>query len=213
MAPLPIIDGAHRVAFSWRIGSSGPTAANVMHFHGASVDPDGLHTALVANITAGMWLTTFSGASIYQMTITPLDGAAATKVYAASGGNMTGQASGPDYIPAVASVISLRTNLRGRRNRGRIFLPFVSEAVASNGAYTLPVTAWQTTWNTFMAAMNTSLWPLHVASYGHSLHRTKTPGGGYTLTPVSWPPTSNAVTQLVVESTFGTMRRRQSRLR
>jgi len=213
MAPLPNITGIHRVAFYWHFGSGGPTAINVMHFFGASVDPNGLRNALNSNVAANMWIGVHSGASIYQLGITPLDNSTATQIYQVSGANWTGQTAGGDYVPQVAGVVSLRTAVRGRQNRGRVFTPFINEAVISNGSFSGSLTSVQTAWDTFRTSMKTASWPLHVASYGHSLHKTKSSSGVITLTPVTWTPHSNEVITSTYETVLGTMRPRQGRLR
>ena len=213
MVALPVITDVHRVAFKWRVGSSGPTAVNVMHFRGPSAIPTGLYTALGTNLTAAMWAGIGTDTKIYEVDITPLDGVTATLVNTPTGAQWAGSSTPGNYMPDAAGVISLRTASRGRRYRGRIYTPFILESVAANGIFTAPLTATQAAWNTFLAAMNTATWGLVVATYGHSLHRTKNPGGGYTLTPVTWTPDATPVTSLNYELTLGTQRRRQQRLR
>lgn len=213
MVALPVIDGVHRVAIMWKYGASGPTAVNVMHFKGAAADPAGLWTALDANANANMWLQASSSMTAYQVAITPLNADGATQIFTPAGAKWAGVGTPGDYSPATAVVLSLRTAKRGRRYRGRLFLPFPTETNMTSGAYAAVIATQQSAWNTFRTAMTTATWPMHVASYGHSLHRTKNPGGGYTLTPVTWTPGSELVTAATIESAFGTMRRRQSRLR
>lgn len=213
MAPLPTITGVHRVALSWRAGASGPYAANVMHFYGASVDPDALKTAIDANVTAAMWVGMTSNTVCYQLTITPLDGTSATRTYAVSGTKWTGTAASVGTSPASAVVVSLKTNSRGRRYRGRIYLPFADETYIAGGSLSVTPTAGQTAWDTFRAAMATATFPLHVASYGRSYHKTGGHGAPITYTPVTWAGFSTAVTSCTVETVLGTQRRRQSRLR
>ena len=213
MAQYPVIDGIHRVAFKWKVTATGHLAVNVMHFKGASSDPAGLFAALNTNVTNTMWANIGTDGVITEVQITPLDSAqSATQVFAPTGAKWAGLATPGDYSPHTATVISLRTAKRGRQNRGRIYLPFPIEANMIKGTSASVATA-QTAWDTFRTAMTTGSWPLHVASYGHGMHRAKTPGGGYVITPVSWTPHSEAVTSLLVEPLFGTQRRRQSRLR
>jgi hypothetical protein len=201
------------VALNWKNVTTGATAVNVMHFHGASVDPTGLNTAINAAVTTAMWGGLGTDSSVVQLTITPLDGTSATQIFTQSGSKWAG-ANGPgDYVPAVAGVISLRTAKRGPRYRGRIYIPFLQESVISGGRISASLTAAQAAWDAFRAAMNTASWPMHIATYGHSLHRTKTPGGGYVLTPVTWTADSTVVTAAVYEAALGTQRRRQTRLR
>jgi len=184
-----------------------------MHFFSASLDPDGLMSLLNTNVTTALWVGTVSSASVFSVAITPLDGAAATKVYAPTGAGWQGAVSSGEFVPAAAGIVSFRTDKRGRQYRGRLFVPFVAETVITNGSYTSPMTGGQAAWNSFRTAMKTAAFPLHIASYGHSLHKTKQAGGGFTMTPVTWAPHSTEVTATTVENTLGTMRPRQSRLR
>jgi hypothetical protein len=213
MPPLPVISGVQRVAFNWRVGTSGPTATNVMHFKGASTDTLALKNLLNTTITTNMWFGVAIGTGVYEVEITPLDGTSATVVYPVSGGGWNGSLTATQHSPATATVVSFKTATRGRRARGRIYIPFQDEQVMNGGITTSSVTAAQTAWDTFRTAMATGTYPLVVASYGHSLHKTKTSGGGFTMTPVTWTPDSYPVTSIQVETTFGTQRRRQSRLR
>lgn len=213
MPPLPTIDGIHRVAFSWRASLSGPFAANVMHFHGASSDPDGCKAAIDANVTSGMWPGVPTTCSVYQLAITPLDGSSATRLYPVTGAKWAGTATASGISPASAVVVSLKTAKRGRRYRGRVYLPFIDESAIAGGSLSVTPTAAQTAWDTFRSAMATSLWPLHIASYGRSFHKSGGKGAPITLTPVSWSAFSEPVTSCGVEQVLGTQRRRQSRLR
>jgi hypothetical protein len=160
-----------------------------------------------------MWAVTSLTASVYQLAITPLDGHTATQIYTVSGAKWSGGSASGDYLPSAAMVVSLRTSERGRQNRGRLFIPMVTETAVSNGSITASLTACQAAWDTFRANMTTALMPMHVASYGHSLHKHKNPDGSITYTPVTWAAHSNAVVSSAVETVLGTMRPRQSRLR
>lgn len=213
MPPLPTISGVHRVSLEWRQGTSGPTAANVMHFHGASTDTNALYAALGSALSANCWLGIGSDCKIYQVAITPLDGSTATAIYNPTGAQWGGSGTPGDYIPSAAGVLSLRTLKRGRRYRGRVYVPFILEQVVSSGTFSASLSLAQTAWNTFLTSMAAASYPWHVATYGYSLHRTKNSGGGYTLTPVTWPPDSTPVQSVTYEQTLGTQRRRQSRLR
>ena len=213
MAPLPVINGIHRVAFEWRVGAAGATAANVMHFSGASVDPGGLFNALNTNVSATMWTGLGGDTAVVQVIITPLDGSSATQIFTPSGAKWAGASVAGDYLPSSAGVVSLRTAVRGRQNRGRLYIPFVLETVVSDGRFVGSLATVQAAWDTFRGAMKTASWPMHVASYGHGLHKHKNPDGSISLTPVTWTPHSNEVIANTYESALGTQRRRQSRLR
>jgi hypothetical protein len=185
-----------------------------MHFKGASTDTLALKNALQANVTAAMWFGVGSGHGIYELQITPLDGTSATITYPVTGANWSGTIGTGDFSPATAAVVSLKTATRGRRARGRIYIPFQQEGNMNSGSATTATTAAQSAWDTFRAAMSTSLYPMVVATYGHSLHKHKdTSTGIITMTPVTWPPDSYPVTSTTVEGVFGTQRRRQSRMR
>jgi hypothetical protein len=185
-----------------------------MHFINTAGTPSGLWTALSANVTAAMWNGIASSASIFQVVITPLDGTSATVLYTTgSGAQWTGSATG-DWIPQVAGVISLRTNARGRQYRGRLFTPFISESVVSNGSFSATLAPTQTAWDNFRIAMGTSNYSWQIASYGHGLHKTRNSSTGViTLTPVSWTPHSTNISSNPYQQTLGTIRRRQTRLR
>jgi hypothetical protein len=213
MPPLPTINGIHRVAFSWRASASGPYAANVMHFYNASMDPDGLKTALDANVTTAMWAGCNNNVTCYQLTITPLDGTSATRLYTVSGSKWTGTGTASGIEPAASVVVSLKTANRGRRYRGRVYLPFPDEALVGDGSLTAATTTAQAAWDAFRTAMATASFPLHIASYGRSYHKTGGKGQPIVLTPVSWTAFSTAVTSITVEKVLGTQRRRQTRLR
>lgn len=213
MPPLPTIPGIHRVAFQWHSSGSGATAVNVMHFHGASTDTLALKNLLDASVTAGMWTHTLNAASIFQLAITPLDGTSGTDIYTVSGTKWTGGTASTDFVPQVAAIVSLRTAERGRRRRGRVFLPFIGEQYIANGSITTAVSTAQGAWDAFLAAMTTGSYPLHIASYGHSYHKSGGHGSPITYTPYTWPPDSRPVTRATYETLLGTMRPRQSRLR
>ena len=213
MAPLPIISGLMRVSFDWRETPGGATAANVMHFHTASTDTLALYNQIASSVSAAMWTGVSSTASIYQLVITPLDGLSATATYSnPTSAVWNGNTSG-DWIPQVAGVVSFRTANRGRQYRGRLYLPFIGEGAAQNGVFFGSVAPGQLAWDNFRTAMKTALMPLHIASYGRSLHKHRNPDGSITLTPVTWTPHSTEVIAETFEISLATQRRRQTRLR
>jgi hypothetical protein len=197
MPPLPTITNVFRVALTWT-ESGGQHAVNVMHIrddsggHGAGQ----LMTALDAHITANQWLTVVNTAVVTDVAITPLDGSSATQHFnPATPAHWTG-GNPPDFSPASAAVIKLTTALRGRSHRGRLFLPFVSENIMSNGVLNSTTAAnVSTAWVAFDTAMtsNAPPWSLGVASYKLSQF--------------------NQSTDPVCEIILATQRRRQGRLR
>jgi len=108
-------------------------------------------------------------------------------------GNHGGQASG-DFVPNTASIVTLRTDSRGRSHRGRVYLGPVGEAAIDDGVLAAGVaTSIQDGWEAFIGQMTAAEFPLHVASY--------------TLEE------SNSVQSVTAQPVLGTQRRRQSRLR
>lgn len=213
MPPLPIINNVQRVAMLWKFGTTGQTAVNVMHFSTASTDTLALKNLIDTNVAAAMWSQAPTLAQVVQLSITPLDGHTATQLYTVSGTKWAGTQAGAEFVPQAAVVVSLRTAERGRQNRGRLYLPFTAESYINSGVLATAPTTQQAAWDTFRANMKTGLMPMHVASYGHSLHKRKNQDGSLTYTPVTWAPHSNEVLTTAVESIAGTMRPRQARLR
>lgn len=139
-----------------------------------------------------MWQGAVNGASVTRLDVTPLDGSGATFSLAVSGAKWTGTAGAGDFVPAASIVVTHRTAQRGRSFRGRTYIPFIGESSLVNGAIS-SITATQTAWTAFVAAMSAAANPLVVATYLH---------GSFSV-----------VTSCTVQSIAGTQRRRQSRLR
>lgn len=202
--PLPILPGTHRCALNW-VTASGQHAVNVMHI---SRD-DGLYgssnvmTLLNAHVTAAMWDTVASAWSVSFVAITPLDGISSTTDYfPATPAHWQGNTGG-DFVPNVASIVKMQTGVRGRDNRGRLFLPSPAESQISNGKITDGTdTTASLAWSAFLAAIAAdATTPSHlvVAAYDRKHH-----GLGAHVTDV---------TVVGVETILATQRRRQTRLR
>lgn len=169
--PLPIVANLYLARLVWANAGAPRHAINDLYFH----DDAGGHTgtdvynAMAANVTHNMWLTCQSGSSIIQVVTTKLDGSAASETHTTGGGSTwSGDATG-DTILQAATVVTLRTGFRGKSFRGRIYLPFVGDQVLSDGIFTSgTITAMQTAWETFRAAMKTAGFPIHVCSRLHS---------------------------------------------
>lgn len=189
--PLPVIANTYRVALDWVLGSS--IATNVMHFTAVGSSAGAVAASVNTNVTAAMWGFVSLSAQVQQMAVTPLDGSTATLIFPTSGAKWTGSQGG-DWSPASCGIVSLRTNLRGRSHRGRLYIPFVAEAAMTNGALVAgQQSAAGLAWTNFLTAMSAASVPLQVASYKLVL-----------VTPC---------TATIVELALGTQRRRQSRLR
>lgn len=189
--PLPIIADTYRVTINWNETGLGLRAANVLHLLKASSTASSIASTLDANVTAGMWANCHGQYVAQNLHVTPLDGSSATFVLPVSGAKWTGGGTG-DLIPAQSPIVSLRTNFRGPRHRGRLFLPAPSESTSANGQL-ISVSSVQTAWNTWLAAMIAAGAQPVVASYKFS---GQVP-----------------VVSILVETTLGTQKRRQDVLR
>jgi hypothetical protein len=164
-----------------------------MHFRNTAGSPSGLATALEANWNANMIGVVSSSAAITDLQIMELDGLSGTSNIPTSGGAKWTGGSVSDHVPAYAQVISFRTGLRGRRNRGRIYLPAIAENAMADGVLSGSSATAQAAWTTWLAAMSASSYPLVIASYV---------GASYAF-----------VESAQVVEIYGVQRRRQSRLR
>jgi hypothetical protein len=159
--------------------------------------------ALLARIYTGAVFTTGAtwlsicptGTTLIDATYYVLNGSATPYVinHAAAG------AGGAGTVPSeVAQVLTLRTGVRGRRSRGRMYLPaWGSVSLAAGGnLIATAITNFLTQVNGVNTALATPLWELGVASYGSSWNRgPHNPHGAATLsswtpffTPVAVPP-------------------------
>jgi hypothetical protein len=190
---LPVIANVIRTTIS-RLDGQGRSAHNVMHFHSDSYSVSGLDTALQANVDRAMWDPVWEGYGAITLNYLPLDGTSATTtVIPTTMTDWTGEGTG-ELIPASAALIKLKTGLRGREHRGRIYLGGIAESVQSAGAIaSATVTELQSKWSTFVEDMFTSSCPLLVASYKLA--------------------TASEVQFITAETMAGTQRRRQTQLR
>lgn len=193
MPPLPVIADIFRTAIEWSNPNGLGHAANVMHISGPGKTPTQLMTSLEARVAAGMWSWVDSASTIDQVVITPLDGTSATVTFNTSGGaKWTGGSGAATGVPQASGIIKLQTGIRGRSNRGRLFLPWVAENEQSNGILQ-DVTAVNTAWGNFANGLVTDGFALGVASYLHS----------------NW----HQATNVSAENHLGTQRRRNDRIR
>lgn len=192
MAPLPVIADTFRTAWNWRIGSQ--NAVNVIHFFDdvGTQTAANLMTDITDNVTHDMWDSVVAFGRADDIDITPLDGVGATQTFPTTDVDKWRGAGGSEFAPAVATIVKLTSAERGKSKNGRIFLPFTAESKMVNGTL-VSATAQTAAWVAFANAMIVDGWHLCVASY---LLASQVP-----------------VANLAVESTLGTQRRRQTRLR
>ncbi len=198
--PLPIITNVYRVTLNWTESGTGQHAANVLHFLRAGGTAVDVFNDLNAHVTVNMWFSTVSNAKISSVTIIKLDGSSASVTFGTTTANWVGQATGPEFLPGAAYLIKESTGVRGRANRGRIYLPFLGEGQAVDGSTNSgAVAALNTAWAAFLTAMTTATDFPVIASYD----RKHSGVGAH----------STLITSYAAEIIQGTQRRRQQRLR
>lgn len=202
--PLPVIANTFRTSFEWIEGDTGQTAANVMHFRLAGNAGD-LIAALIAETESNQWAPCVPGAFVNNLLVTPLDGTSATVDSGVIGAPSTppwAGGSGGEFVPAASAIVKLSTGVRGRDNRGRVYLPFISEAAMADGQVSAgTLAAMVTAWSDFLIdlAAHTPSVEMVVASYD----RAHAGAGAHATAVITAAP----------ERVLGTQRRRQSRLR
>lgn len=197
MAPLPVISNVYRVAYHWTY--LGQVAVNVTHVRdtaGTASTADCLAAVTGAN-SSDCWKGAIPGARIDQIAITPLDGVSASLFTTIGVSALWQGGTAGDAIPAAAILVKETTVGRGPAYRGRLFLPFTSEAAQADGKLLGTVAPnMQTGWDYFRTHLPTATahpFEWVVASYKYA--------------------NAHAVLACQVEGTLGTQRRRQSRLR
>lgn len=181
MRPLPVIPGTVRAAV---IGSlpGGRKWTNVIHarYQGGATQPTitevtALDTQLYkfyvgAGLSGGSaWLSTcHNQVTVDKCVYYVLDGSAPV-MQINHGGTGSG---GTTTLPTeTAFVLTLRTAKRGRRYRGRIYLPVPIPGTLAIGGYLAPgnVTSTLAQWDAVIALLGTANWKIGVATYGHSV--------------------------------------------
>jgi hypothetical protein len=210
--PLPVIAGVARCTLAGSIQGGGRWANT---WHARRVDLGGVDTGEAASLTAVM--TAFyaalvipsvcGGTTIDSVDVTPLDGTSGAFHF---GPGLVGSSGGSAAPPEVAEVITIRTAFRGRRARGRVFLPALTagafDTVGHIGAGYL--TAVSVEGALMMGAANVAGWEIGVASYGKSRrwNRTTTPA---TFVETTWDPFFTPATSLTMDNRADVVRARK----
>jgi hypothetical protein len=132
---LPVLPGVVRATVAGQIEGGGRWS-NTWHFRRVDLgDPDlvsitALHVVLTAFYTAELVSRTSGGTTYEAGEYTPLDGTSGA--FSLPMG-LTGSVGAVTLPPECAEVLTIRTALRGRQNRGRIFLPAVIQS-ATDGS-------------------------------------------------------------------------------
>lgn len=188
--PLPVITDCFRVALNWQ--ASGLRATNVMHFLAPTLDEDDVYGVLDSNMTSDLWALVETNASIFNVTITKLDGTPDGREYINVPNAKWDGGLGTGLSPQVCELVKLLTGATGKRGRGRIYLPWVADSVVDQGVINSGDQATnQADWITWANAMAADGVALAVASYV----------GGV----------ANQVLAIQVESRTATQRKRQPR--
>jgi hypothetical protein len=165
MPPLPEILGVKRVAFNWTSGGA-PYAENVLHFSTTLTDSEAVGSAIEDNLTPAMFEAVSTDYTLTSLSITPLDGTSPTHEHDLSPGIGGDGTSSP--VPATCQVIKFTTALRGRRNRGRVYLGPCGEGSQTNGKLVGAIlTDVIPAWEAFQTALQALGTPINhvVASY------------------------------------------------
>lgn len=193
MPALPVIEDVFRCAIRSISAGSG-YAYNVINVRATTLTQGQVGAALATLVANGdsPWTNAMANvASTQDVTVTPLDGVSSAITYPITGG---AGANTSESLVASSLIVSLRTGLRGPRNRGRIYIPFTAETIVDGGyVNATPLGAIRTGMNAWLTELDTAGMQLVVASYKY---------GTYHL-----------VESAIVEQLLATQRRRQDRLR
>jgi hypothetical protein len=221
---LPTINGTVRCAFRGLV-PSGRQWTNVWHARyagGASFPGPTEIAALDAKLVRMYTGSIYSGGSVWlaQCTtgVTLIDATYYVLNGSAGPVGINHTAAGPGAIAnsqasEVAHVLSLRTGLRGRRYRGRIYLPGVSTTNVPSGILSSAlVTTTLAQLNALQTDLQSIQWELGVASYGESWNRGPHNAHG-SATHVTWAPffttLGNAPTACSIDTKPDVQRRRK----
>lgn len=210
--PLPVIPGVVRVSLVGTIRGGGRWS-NTLHFRRSDLATpdqgqlDALDLLLVDFYDTQIMGRCAPGTTIEATEYTPLDGS--------SGAILVGHTSnGADTFetmpPEVAQVLTIRTALRGRQNRGRVFTPAftVSSYDGDGKIMTSVITSILAGTVSLRAALTVAGWELGVASYGRSVkvNHTTTPK---TFVVTTWTPHFTACTSCTMDVKADVIRSRK----
>lgn len=223
--PLPTIPGVVRCAVSG-LTPSGRKWTNVHHMrYAAGASSPG--TTEIDNMDVELFRfysgTAYAGGTAVlsncvvavttvQIDYTVLDGAALaySKVH-----NAAGTVAGNSQPSEVAAVLTLRTNTRGRRYRGRLYLPPAHQSMTDTAGnwtatYRNNITGQYTGMMTALAAKQ---WVPVVASYGHSWIDDPSdvipPSGHSPKVESTWTPFATNINSVTMDQKPDVQRRRK----
>lgn len=223
--PLPSIAGTVRCVVSG-LTPSGRKWANIHHmrYAGGASSPG---TTEIDNMDVELFKlysgTAYAGGgavlnvcpattTVTQIDYTVLDGAALaySKPHTASG-----IGAGNSLPPEVSAVLTLRTTTRGRRYRGRVYLPpFVVGNTDATGSWTSTVrNALIAQYQGMMGALGPKQWKPVVASYGYSWiddpNDVQPPSGHSPKILSTWGPFATDINAVTMDAKPDVQRRRK----
>jgi len=139
---------------------------------------------------------------LIDATYYPLSAAGAPTVISHT--NTGAAAANTDTAQETAMVLTLRTALRGRRNRGRIYLPSIATTFMSGTGGVMAASAvvnFLTQATGLLADLTSIQWKWVVASYGHSVLKNGTPS--------SWTPYATDLLNVTMDGIPDVQRRRK----
>lgn len=195
--PLPVIANTFRVGVVQQVSGVVDQLVNVIHVHTSG----GLTEADVADNVETAWSARLASQQdnnlLYVETdVLELNGTSGTLQHSWGASPAHGTHGSNEMAPlSTAAIVTLRTGLAGRSNRGRVFFGGLQRSqIDQNTGDALDssaVTAIQGAWDLFISDLSSAGSDLVVASYVHA--------------------TEHVVTQAKVRSYLGTQRRRVNR--
>jgi hypothetical protein len=209
--PLPVINGVVRCAVRGLV-PSGSQWTNVHHMEyalGASTPGTAEITAMHALLgrlytgaafgAGAAWLPTCAPATtVFQVDYTILNGSALGLTLALAGAGATANSAPSE----VAHVMTLGTTNRGRRYRGRLYLPCVSVSslTAAGQLAQSKIDSGVAQYLGMIAALAGIQWRPVVASYGH---------GSTNGVPTTWTPFATPIVSVRIDPAPDVQRRRK----
>lgn len=218
--PLPIISQVWRVTYSGQCPSGSPWA-NCYHAKWTGTgtfDPLTQLPALNAKLSriytgsayalGAPWLSLcHATCTMAKAVFYPLDGTGQVTELSAVG---VGSGGGNSLPSETAFVVTLRTPTRGRRYRGRVYMPppTVNATTTSGVLGASNQTFINKQFEGLLADLPSINWELHVASYGESWLKNRTDPHG-AMTHSTWTPFSTKITLTSVDTKADVQRHRK----
>jgi len=168
--PLPTIAGAVRCTFSG-LCAGGGAWSNTFHIRRIDLGaPTDAEITTAASLFSDFYTAAYVPYSVAATTLTKadfvrLDGTSGGLAF--SWGHVGGDTANPTLPPECAGVLTIRTAIRGRQNRGRVFMPPATQGSLTVGKFTAGyASAVVSAAATLRSALLGADWELGVGSYG-----------------------------------------------